>query len=129
MATKKPSKKKTTRSSTGRGATSKAAKQTKPVTMSKAEAVNAAMLAVEADKKKRSTGLDAAAAVLANADEPLGCKQIVERMLAKGLWKTTGKTPWATIYSSITREIVTKGKDARFRKVARGKFILASSKA
>ena len=125
MATKKSSKKKTTGSSGGRAATSKAAKPAKPVTMSKAEAVNAAMLAVEADKKKRSTGLDAAAAVLADADEPLGCKQIVERMLAQGLWQTGGKTPWATIYSSITREIATKGKDARFRKVTRGKFELA----
>jgi len=63
--------------------------------------------------------------VLAEAGEPLNTKEMVERMLAKGLWSTGGKTPAATIYSAILREIATKGADARFRKVARGKFELA----
>ncbi len=75
-------------------------------------------------KAKRPSGLDAAAQVLADAGEPLGTKEMVERMLAKGLWKTNGKTPAATIYSAIIREIATKGDAARFRKVARGKFEL-----
>ena len=57
--------------------------------------------------------------------KPLGCKEIVERMLAKGLWKTGGKTPAATIYAAIIREIATKGGEARFRKVERGTFTLA----
>lgn len=74
---------------------------------------------------KRASGLDAAAAVLAEAKEPLNTKEMVERMLAKGLWSTGGKTPAATIYAAIIREIATKGKDARFRKVERGKFTLA----
>ena len=91
----------------------------------KADAVNSAMQAVAADKKKRSSGLDAAAQVLAGAAEPLNTKEMVARMLAKGLWKTSGKTPAATIYAAIIREIATKGKDARFRKVARGRFTLA----
>ena len=88
----------------------------------KAKAVNAAMQAVAADKKKRASGLDAAAQVLAEAKEPMGTKEMVERMLAKGLWKTNGKTPAATIYAAIIREIATKGADARFEKVGRGKF-------
>ena len=74
---------------------------------------------------KRSSGLDAAAKVLAEAGEPLGCKVMVERMLAKGLWRTNGKTPAATIYAAIIREVATRGDDARFRKVERGKFTLA----
>jgi hypothetical protein len=71
------------------------------------------------------SGLAAAAAVLAEAGEPLNTKTMVERMLAKGLWKTGGKTPAATIYAAILRECATKGADARFRKVERGKFELA----
>ncbi|MFW6124525.1 MAG: winged helix-turn-helix domain-containing protein [Pirellulales bacterium] len=76
-------------------------------------------------KPKRTSGLDAAVQVLAEADEPLAVKDIVEQMLERGLWQTSGKTPHATIYAAIFREIATKGDDARFRKVERGKFALA----
>lgn len=72
-----------------------------------------------------TSGLDAAAKVLADAREPLKTKEMVARMLAKGLWQTKGKTPAATIYAAIIREIATKGSEARFRKVERGKFELA----
>ena len=74
---------------------------------------------------KRTSGLDAAAKVLAETGEPMSCKAIVERMLAKGLWQTNGKTPAATIYAAIIREISKKGDHARFRKVERGQFKLA----
>jgi hypothetical protein len=90
----------------------------------KAKAVDAAMHAVAADKKKRASGLDAAAQVLAEAKEPLNTREMVDRMLAKGLWKTNGRTPSATIYAAILRECQTKGEKARFRKVERGKFEL-----
>jgi len=78
----------------------------------------------KAAKIKRPSGLDAAVAVLAEAGGPMGCKEMVERMLTTGLWKTTGKTPAATIYAAIIREIATKGDTSRFRKVGRGKFEL-----
>jgi hypothetical protein len=78
-----------------------------------------------ANGAKRPSGLDAAAQVLADAKEPMNTKQMVAQMLAKGLWRTSGKTPAATIYAAIIREIATKGTDARFRKVDRGKFELA----
>lgn len=74
---------------------------------------------------KRLSGLDTAAKILADVREPMNCKGLVERMLADGLWKTNGKTPAATIYAAILREINTKGDAARFRKVERGKFELA----
>ena len=78
-----------------------------------------------ANGAKRPSGLDAAAEVLAEAKEPLGTKEMVERMLAQGLWQTGGKTPSATIYAAMTREIAAKGDASRFRKMARGKFELA----
>lgn len=71
---------------------------------------------------KPMSGLDAAAMVLAEAKEPMSAKQIVETALAKGLWKTDGATPQATIYAAMIREIAAKGDEARFKKVARGLF-------
>ena len=68
--------------------------------------------------------LDAAATVLADAKEPMACKAIVEGAMALG-WTTSGKTPHATLYAAITREIATRGDDARFVKVDRGRFTIA----
>jgi len=70
------------------------------------------------------SGLDAAAKVLADAGEPLNCKTIVERAIEKGLWKTGGKTPAATVYAAIIREIAKKGDASRFSKTERGMFAL-----
>jgi hypothetical protein len=75
-------------------------------------------------KPKRTSGLDAAAQVLTEAGGTMGSREIVDVMLAKGLWKTSGKTPHATIYAAIIREIQKKGSQSRFEKVARGKFTL-----
>ncbi len=101
-------------------------------TMTKPEAVNAAMQAVEAsktkapkaEKPKRASGLDAAAQVLREAGKPMGAKAMVETMLAKGLWKTDGKTPEATIYAAIIREIAAKKDASRFVKTGRGEFAI-----
>ncbi len=75
-------------------------------------------------KPKHISGLDAAAQVLTEAGAAMGSRQIVDVMLAKGLWKTSGKTPHATIYAAIIRDIQRKGSQSRFEKVARGKFTL-----
>jgi len=80
-----------------------------------------------AKKRDGLSGLDAGAKVLALAGKPMNTKQMVEKMLADGLWKTGGKTPAATIYAAILREVRAKGKDARFRKVERGKFEAAEA--
>jgi len=71
------------------------------------------------------SALDAAAAVLAAVDEPMGSKELVEQMLADGLWQTGGKTPANTLYAAILREISKKGDASRFRKVGRGRFAMA----
>ena len=73
----------------------------------------------------KMSGLDAAAKVLADHGKPMSCKVMVEAMLAQKLWTTGGKTPDATIYSSIIREISTKKEASRFRKVDRGQFEFA----
>lgn len=72
---------------------------------------------------KKVSCLDAAARVLAESDEPLNTKQMIETMGKKGLWTSpAGKTPHATLYSAILREINAKGNGARFKKTERGKF-------
>ena len=74
-------------------------------------------------KEKKLSAIDAAAQVLAASKEPLNTKEMIEAMAAKSLWTSPGgKTPHATLYSALIREIATKGKEARFVKTERGKF-------
>lgn len=87
-----------------------------------AEAKKSAPRAPKGAQERGLSGLDAAAKVLQEAGEPLDCKTIVERAFEKGYWRSDGKTPAATIYSAILREIQAKGPQARFRKASRGKF-------
>jgi len=105
-----------TKKTTTKRAAPKKAQANKP-TAKKAKAA-----ASSADGKKLSA-IDAAAKVLATAKEPMNCKELIEALAAKKLWTSPGgKTPHATLYSAILREIATKGKDARFKKTERGKF-------
>ena len=76
-----------------------------------------------APKPKRVSALDAAATVLDKASKPMRAGELITAMAEKGLWKSPGgKTPHATLYAAILREINAKGKDARFKKVERGQF-------
>ncbi|RPH76857.1 MAG: hypothetical protein EHM77_08710 [Planctomycetaceae bacterium] len=69
------------------------------------------------------SAIDAAAKVLAESREPLNTKQMIEAMATKGYWTSPGgKTPHATLYSAILREITAKGNEARFKKTERGHF-------
>ena len=80
----------------------------------------------KAAKPKRVSALDAAATVLAEAKGPMRAKDLVGQMAAKGLWTSPGgKTPEATLYAAILREIATKKGEARFTKVERGLFAAA----
>ena len=70
---------------------------------------------------KRPSGLDLAAKALAESKEPMTAKALADRVISAG-WQTTGRTPEATLYSAIIREIANKGKDSRFVKASRGLF-------
>ena len=74
-------------------------------------------------KPKRVSALDAAAQVLAKADNPMRAQELITTMAEQGLWTSpAGKTPHATLYAAMLREIAAKGKDARFIKSDRGLF-------
>ena len=103
---------------TKKAATPKATKSAKPA----GKKAKAALTNGEAKSKKLSA-IDAAAQLLKTSKEPMGCKQLIEAMAAKGLWTSPGgKTPHATLYSAILREINEKGKESRFVKTDRGRF-------
>ncbi len=71
----------------------------------------------------KMSALDAAAKVLSESKQPLRSGELIEQMAAKGYWKSPGgKTPAATLYAAISREINIKGQGARFKKTARGLF-------
>ncbi len=73
---------------------------------------------------KRVSALDAAAQVLAASSVPMRAIEMIAAMEAKGLWKSPGgKTPEATLYAAIIREIAAKGDKARFKKHERGVFV------
>ena len=69
------------------------------------------------------SALDAAAQVLAEAKKPMRAQELVAVMAEQGLWSSpAGKTPHATLYAAMAREIGAKGETARFKKVDRGLF-------
>ncbi|GIW78791.1 MAG: hypothetical protein KatS3mg105_0598 [Gemmatales bacterium] len=113
---KKASKAKATRTAKTKAAAS--AKTPKDATPPKAKA--------EARPKKLSA-IDAAAQVLAETGQAMTCKELIEVMASKGLWASpAGKTPHATLYAAILREIARQGDQARFQKTERGKFASAN---
>ena len=122
MAAKKTSAKKTT-TAKKTGLPKKAT--TKKAAGKQASARKPAAKKTAAKKVKKMSALDAAAKVLGEAKKPLGTKEMVEKMAAKRYWSSPGgKTPHATLYSAILREIQKKGNDARFKKTDRGQFTL-----
>ena len=84
-------------------------------------------------KEKRTSLMDAAAKVVAEADPadlPMGCKKMVETAMAKGYWAPLkgGKTPVNTLAAMILRDLKEHGDQAKFRRAeerfGRGKFLL-----
>lgn len=106
----------------------KAAKTKPAATKAKTNAGDAE--AARAKKAKPANGklsqIDAAAKVLSESGQPMNCQEMVTAMADKGYWASPGgKTPHATLYSALLREIKSRGKEARFKKVDRGQFTLA----
>lgn len=123
-ASKKGTSKKTTRPRTIKVVDETSAGQAAETTEAAADAMAGKKAKAKPEpKEKRLSALDAAAQVLGESSEPLSTKQMVEAMSAKGYWTSPGgKTPHATLYSAILREINAKGAESRFVKSERGKF-------
>ena len=75
------------------------------------------------EKTKRVSAIDAAAQVLKARGEAMRSNELITAMAEQKRWSSpNGKTPHATLYAAILREIESKGREARFKKVERGKF-------
>ena len=74
-------------------------------------------------KDKKLSALSAAAKVLTEAGAPMTTKEMIETMGTKGYWTSPGgRTPHATLYAAILREVTIKGKESRLKKTEPGKF-------
>lgn len=69
------------------------------------------------------SGLEAAAFILKQTGRPMRVKEIAEIAIREQLWGSEGATPWASIASSIIRDIAAKGEDSRFEKIDKGLFV------
>ena len=82
--------------------------------------------ATKASSTKKLSALDAAAKVLTETGAALTCQELIQLMADQGYWTSpAGKTPAATLYAALLKELKTKGTEARFRKTAPGKFAAA----
>ena len=81
-------------------------------------------------KEKKTSALDAAALVLRTAGQPMRSQELITAMGEQGLWSSPGgKTPHATLYAAMMREINEKGGESRFKKIDRGQFALIGKDA
>lgn len=105
-----------------------AKKKTPPSTIVAPKAPKATKLAKakpdDTAQPKKLSCLDAAAKLLGEAGQPMNCQEMIAAMAERGYWTSpAGKTPAQTLYAAILREIAAKGKESRFVKSERGKFL------
>jgi len=140
MTTKTPTTKKSTSKKTSKKAPAKkkspdvgAVSRARAKTAAKSPAASAskpksarANVARPAPKDPKPSAVKASLIVLADAPaEGMTTRELVTAMAERKLWTSPGgKTPEATLYASIVREIARKGEASRFKKVARGRFVL-----
>ncbi|WP_168565138.1 winged helix-turn-helix domain-containing protein [Crateriforma spongiae] len=75
-----------------------------------------------AGSEKKLSCVKAALRVLESADQPMNAKEMIEAMVEQNLWESPGgKTPHATLYSAILRDLK-NGDESRFVKTERGRF-------
>ncbi len=121
MATK--TKKRTKKTTKSKKTTSSKKTTPKKTATKKAKAEPAKKSATKSAKPKRVSAIDAAAQVLKKTGKPMRAQELITAMAEQKLWTSPGgKTPHATLYAAILREINTKGSAARFTKVERGQF-------
>src|SRR5260221_14509162 len=68
--------------------------------------------------------LDAVEAMLEQAGEPLRVEELTRRILDAALWRTSGKTPHASIGAELAVDIKRRGPASRFQRAGRGLIAL-----
>lgn len=65
---------------------------------------------------------DIAYQILKEESKPLHYREITDLAIKKGLLKTTGKTPWATMNAQLTMDIKSKGEASQFHRAEPGMY-------
>lgn len=72
--------------------------------------------------EKKLSCVKAALQVLETTGEPMNAQEMIAAMVEQNLWESPGgKTPHATLYSAILRDLK-RGDESRFVKTERGRF-------
>ncbi len=97
---------------------------------------NHAELADEAQKENFSltgvlapTFLDIAEIYLRRVGKPMSAREIVALATTDGMLRTKGLTPWQTMKSKLSTDILTRGEKSRFKRVFEGVFALRDDSA
>jgi len=68
---------------------------------------------------------DIAYQILQEAGKPLHYREITDIALEKGLLRTDGKTPWATMNAQLAMDIKNNGDNSRFHRAEPGKYAVS----
>ncbi|SED49549.1 Predicted phosphoesterase, NUDIX family [Burkholderia sp. WP9] len=74
--------------------------------------------------KRQMTFLELAEHYLRIENKPLSAREIVGKALRDGTLVSAGKTPWQTMKSKLSTDILTHGESSRFKRVFQGSFAL-----
>jgi hypothetical protein len=97
-------------------------KQKKPAPLPAAPVPAAPSVAALSASRKLSA-LDAAALVLRQSSQPMSCPELIAQMAETGYWTSPqGKTPAATLYAALARDVKLNGAASRFMKTGPGRF-------
>lgn len=72
------------------------------------------------------TYLEIAEQLLQEFEKPMSSREIVTHAIGQGLLQSKGKTPWQTMKSKLSTDILHRGQQSRFMRVAQGLFALRS---
>jgi hypothetical protein len=104
----------------------KNAAKTPPAESGKTPRKTKAAKRAQAGDQPKLSAVAAAAKILAETGRAMTCKELIATMAAQGYWTSpAGKTPEATLYAALAREIKVQKDQARFRKSGRATFALA----
>lgn len=76
--------------------------------------------------RERASYLDSAEKILSEYDRPMSAREIVAIALTAGTLHTDGATPWQTMKSKLSTDILNRGVNSRFKRVSQGLFALRS---
>ena len=66
------------------------------------------------------TYLEIAEQMLQESEKPMSAREIVTHAVAQGLLHSEGKTPWQTMKSKLSTDILSHGEQSRFKRVFEG---------